>query len=269
MFDVSPISGTFGAEIHGLDASVALTPDVVGKLWETFDDYKVLVFRDQLAVGPPEHLAFARNFGTPEIHPYLTHVDDVPEVSIHESFGTGNYGKQADDRELKTPSGIHETWHTDGSTREVTSYISFLKAVDIPPYGRDTVYADMEAVLAGLSPAMQQFLEGLTAMHSWGMSDPDAPPIEQPVVVTNSRTGRKTLYVNKGYTRSIVGMGHDESDEVLGFLFRRCRYAEYQIRVRWAPGTIVMWDNQNTQHYLVQDIEYPRVMQRVMVTPDR
>jgi len=121
MFEVSPISGTFGAEIHGVDASATITPEVIAKLWETFFDYKLLVFRDQLAVGPREHLAFARNFGSPEIHPYLTHVSDVPEVSIHESFGTGDYGKQGDNRELKTPSGIHETWHTDGSTRTITS----------------------------------------------------------------------------------------------------------------------------------------------------
>jgi len=268
LFDVSPISGTFGAEVYGVDVAEPLSKRLVEKLTGVFLEYKVLVFRDQHAVGPQEQRAFACNFGAPEIHPYLHHVTDVPEVSIHESDGSGAYGKQADGVVLHSPSGIHETWHTDGSTRQVTSWISFLRAVDVPPYGRDTVYADMEAVFEGLSPATQSFLEGLKALHSWGISDPEAPPIEQPVVITNRRTKRKALYINRGYTRSIVGMGHDESEGLLRFLFDRCRYAEYQIRVRWHPGTIVMWDNENTQHYLVLDKDYPRVMHRIMVTPE-
>jgi taurine dioxygenase len=78
-------------------------------------------------------------------------------------------------------------------------------------------------------------------------------------------TGRKSLYVNRGYTRSIVGMKTDEARALLDFLFLQAHTPEYQVRVSWRPGDLVAWDNQRTQHYLVQDRKFHRVMHRVMV----
>jgi alpha-ketoglutarate-dependent taurine dioxygenase len=254
MIEKLQLTGNIGAEIRGLDLLEPMTGAEVDEVAKALSEHKVLAFRGLDRMGPKEHLAFAVQFGAPEIdeHPNHPDVDGVPGVKVirHE----GDLSRV-------------DSWHTDGSTREFTpSYISTLRAVDIPPFGRDTVFANMEAVFDSLHPGMQSFLEGLTAMHSWGHQRPEAPPVEHPVVLVHPISGRKSLYVNKYYTRSIVGLPINQSEELLNFLFLQSHWAEFQLRVRWEPGMMVMWDNTNTQHYLVMDVVYPRVMHRVMTT---
>ena len=164
---------------------------------------------------------------------------------------------------------VGDSWHTDGPPRELTQWFSFLLAHKVPPYGRDTLFADMEAAYQRLSPTLREFLEGLRAMNSWGVSNPDAAPVEHPVVITDPDTGCKSLYVNRLYTNSIVGMRKEESDMLLEFLFRQTNVPELQLRVSWNPGTLTIWDNEKTQHYLVRDKAYDRVMHRVMVNTGR
>jgi len=267
MFDIVPVTGSFGAEIRGVDLACPMTPELAEKLFQTMLDHKVLVFRGQLDLGPAEHLAFARHFGAPVVHPYYPGVPGHPEVTVLESTGTGRFGHVPDETDLSAPT-IKESWHTDGWHRENPTVLSMLRAVTVPPAGRDTLFADMEAAFEGLSTMTQRYLEPLRALNDWGKIDPTFEPVTRPVVVTNPHTGRKALYVNRSHTRSIVGMGFDESQAILELLFARARFPEYQIRVHWEPGTMVMWDNQNTQHYLVQDLEYPRTMHRVYVEPD-
>ena len=142
---------------------------------------------------------------------------------------------------------------------------SILQAVDVPPYGRDTVFADMEAAYEQLSKPMRELLGGLWAVHSWGPQKPDAPPVEHPVILEDAVSGRKTLYVNRAYTRSIAGLRRAESKTLLKYFFSLTHLSELQLRVSWKPGSIVMWDNEKTQHYLVRDLSYRRVMHRVML----
>jgi taurine dioxygenase len=269
MFDVTAITGSFGAEVSGVDLSRPLGEAERAELWETLLAYKLLVFRGQEAVGPRQLADLARNYGEPEVHPYHKHHDDDPSVAVLETDGGGRFSGYVSG-DMVRPAGLRGSWHTDGCTRARPAYISILEAVVIPPAGRDTVFADMEAVFAGLSEPTQRYVESLHALHSWGAQDPDAPPVEHPVVVVNEFTGRKALYVNTGYTRGIVGMTNShENDEILEFLCSLSGFPEYQARLHWEPGTIAMWDNQNTQHYLVQDVQFPRVMHRVMFAPEQ
>ena len=268
MFDVTAITGSFGAEVSGVDLSQPLGDAARDELWELLLAHKLLLFRGQTAVGPRELAELARNYGEPEIHPYHHHHPDAPAVAVLQTDGGGRFSGSVSG-DMVHPAGLRESWHTDGCTRQRPAYISILQAVVIPPAGRDTVYADMEAAFNGLSEPTQRYLESLRALQSWGPQDPDAPPVEHPVVVVNEFTGRKAVYVNKGYTRAIVGMTNSHEEEhILNFLFSLPRYPEYQCRVRWEPGTIAMWDNQNTQHYLVQDVQFPRTMHRVMFAPE-
>ena len=251
---VKPITGVFGAEISGVDMSKPIDKVTADQINQLITEYKVLVFRNQFSVGPVELTRFAENFGAPEVaaHPDLPDYPGVPSVKVITKDGT--YGQ--------------DTWHTDGATREKTRWFSFLQAIDIPPHGRDTLFADMEAVYEGLSPTMQQFFKGLTVLHSWGVSKPEALPIAHPMIMEDPATGRGTLYVNRGYTRSIVGLQPQESDLLLEYLYRRVYIPEYQVRVVWQPGTVTVWDNQRTQHYIVQDSRYRRTMHRVMTLVD-
>jgi taurine dioxygenase len=255
MLDITPINGTFGATVRGLSLEARVDDVDVAALGKALADHKVLVMPEVELAGADDLLALAERFGAAETveHPTHDHYPGLPGVKVLHSDGT----TRAD------------TWHTDGSTRVDTEWLTFLQAVDVPPYGRDTMFADMEAVFARLSRPMQEFLVGLTARHSWGSQRPDAPPVEHPVVMTDPRSGRKWLYVNRVYTREILGLTPDESANLLQFLFERVHQPECQLRVSWSPGTLAVWDNQITQHYLVYDYTYPRVMHRVMVVPHR
>ncbi len=249
-----PLTGTFGARVEGIDLAHPLARSELELLMEMLRQHKVLVFRDQRGVGPGELLAFSRNFGEPETEEHPTHpnLPDYPGVKVLES-------------NINIRQNVGDTWHTDGATRERTRCITVLQAIDVPSYGRDTLFADMEAAYRGLSGPMQTFLDGMTALHSWGRQKPGAPPVEHPVIHVDPTSGLKSLYVNQLYTQSIVELTADESRALLAFLYMQTHIPEIQLRVSWDPGTIVMWDNERTQHYLVLDQEYRRIMHRCMM----
>ena len=96
------------------------------------------------------------------------------------------------------------------------------------------------------------------------------PPAEHPVIRTHPVTGRRSIYVNAAFTSHIVGMEPDESEALLEHLYRQAAIPEYQCRLRWAPGTLALWDNRCAQHYAVRDY-WPatRVMERVTIVGDR
>ena len=137
---------------------------------------------------------------------------------------------------------------------------SILRAVTVPPSGGDTMFSDQEAAFAGLSPALQAFLETLTAVHdgkdqfqgildqvgqgTWeGKTFTALEPVEHPVVRTHPETGRKSLFVNRGFTSHIKGLERAESDALLAFLYNHAVMPEYTVRYHWTPGTIGFWDN--------------------------
>ncbi len=114
--------------------------------------YKVLVIRDQHALKPDDQLAFARRLGELEIHPFTPSLDGYPEILEFAHDGSAD---------------AREKWHTDLSFRQAPSMAAVLRAVVVPEFGRDTVFADMEAAYDGLSKPMQGFLHSLTAVHDW------------------------------------------------------------------------------------------------------
>ncbi|MGE0233550.1 MAG: TauD/TfdA dioxygenase family protein [Flavobacteriaceae bacterium] len=250
---ILPLTGYIGAEITDVDLR-ALTDAEVAAIDQAITDHKVLAFRDQMGVTARQLRDAAARFGEPETAPHYKHrpVDGLPSVLALVTDGKGFGGV------------VTDNWHSDRSPESTTDFLSFLQAIEIPPYGRDTMFADMEAAYENLSAPIRAMLEGLTAIHSYP-SDPSKPPVEHPVLKEDPRTGRKTLYVNKVYTRAIKGLRPDESDAILALLFRQAHVPEFQCRMQWRPGTIVAWDNQRTQHYIVQDKAHDRVMHRVMV----
>src|SRR3954452_6870594 len=112
MFRVEPLNGTFGARVVDVDLSVHLDDAAVGALTKTLREHKVLVFPDQIALGPREQLALAQRLGEPEYAPHPTHPDhdDAPGVKVLEST--------ARPVPRDEPAHTSDTWHTDGATRE-------------------------------------------------------------------------------------------------------------------------------------------------------
>ena len=271
-FSLAPLTPTIGAEVGDIDLSGPVDAETVDGLRAALRDWKVLFFRDQ-DITTEQHLAFARNFGDLEVHPFAPHKPDYPEVLAitHD----------------KDSRGRENTWHSDVTWREVPSLGSILRCLESPPVGGDTLFADMYAAYDGLSDAVKARIEGAKAVHDFahfrrslrkqGKSEAEIeafnrayPMVEHPVVRTHPETGRKALYVNAAFTQSIVGLEKDESDALLAHLYAQAAIPEYQCRFRWDVNSIAFWDNRSSQHYAASDY-WPAVrrMERVTIIGDR
>jgi taurine dioxygenase len=267
-----PMTPTIGAEVEGVDLTRPLDARTVAAMRQALLDWKVLFFRDQ-DITTEQHLAFARNFGDLEVHPFAPQKPGYPEV-LAITHDANSRGKE-------------NTWHSDVTWRLEPSLGSILRALEIPPVGGDTLFADMYAAYDGLSDEVKARVEGRTAIHDFvnfrrgmrkkGMSEEEIaafdrqyPKAEHPVIRTHPETGRKAIYVNAGFTQHIVGMDKAESDALLAHLYAQAAIPEYQCRFRWSKNAIAFWDNRSSQHYAASDY-FPAVrrMERVTVAGDR
>ena len=273
---ILPSTPTIGAEIGGLDLDRPLSSEEGDLLRAAWLEFKVLFFRDQ-DISYESHVRLGQFFGEIEGHPVIPHVPGYPEVLRIE----GVEGVQLTADTL-APFQAYNKWHTDVTFRERPSIASILRARTLPPLGGDTLWADTAAAYAGLPQAVKDRIEGLEAEHdivrSFGgrvteekraQLARDFPPVRHPVVRTHPETGEKILYVNYTFTSRIVGLDEDESDSLLKLLFDRIKVPEYQVRFRWTPNAIGIWDNRSTQHYAVGDY-WPahRLLERVTVAGD-
>lgn len=269
---ILPMTPTIGAEIEGIDLSRPLSASTVSALRQALLDWKVLFFRDQ-DITTEQHLAFARQFGDLEVHPFAPHKPGFPEV----------LAITHDDKS----KGRENTWHSDVTWRLEPSLGSILRAIEVPPVGGDTLFADMYAAYDGLKDAVKARIDGAMAVHDFthfraGMRkrgkteaeiaafEEQYPMVEHPVVRTHPETGRKCIYVNAAFTLHIVGMDKAESDALLAHLYAQAAIPEHQCRFRWGKNSIAFWDNRASQHYAVSDY-FPAVrrMERVTVIGDR
>ncbi len=251
--EVARLSGSLGAEIRGVSLTKADAAEA-GRILSLLIEHQVLFFPGQ-HLTPDEHVAFGRLFGALEPHPNLAADGERPEFfELRAVSGAG---------------GIADEWHSDLSCQAEPSQLSILHMVKCPPVGGDTMWANTYKAYDELSPAMQDFCEGLSALHdahAHGNSDQTAV---HPVVRVHPVTGKKSLFVNEHFTRRIVELSHDESDALLHFLTRFVTSPRFTVRYRWTPGTIAIWDNRCTQHHVLNDFEGERVIQRVTVMGDR
>jgi len=265
-FDTLPLTPSIGAEIHGIDLAAELSDDVIADIRKALLTYKVIFFRDQ-DISRDQHIAFARRFGKLEVHPMTPADQPHPEVLVLNS-GPG-HRTQADH------------WHSDVTWRAEPSMGSILRARHVPQIGGDTVWADMAAAYAGLSPALKDWLHGLTAVHdgsAFAVMQGKAvesfhelyPPQHHPIVRTHPETGVRSLFVNSGFTKAVDGLSAKESDWLLDHLFAQVAVPEYQCRFRWTANSIAFWDNRSTQHYATADyLPARREMDRVTIVGDR
>ena len=273
---ISPATPTIGAEISGLGLDRPLTSAEGELLRAAWLRFKVVFFRDQ-DISHESHVRLGRFFGELEGHPVIPSVEGYPEILKIE----GVEGVQLTADTL-APFQAYNKWHTDVTFREKPSITSILRARNLPPLGGDTMWADTAAAYAGLPQPVKDRIEGLEAEHdivrSFGgrVSEEkraqlarDFPPVRHPVVRSHPETGEKILYVNYTFTSRIIGVSEEDSDSLLRLLFDRIKVPEYQVRFRWTPNAIGIWDNRSTQHYAVGDYwpEY-RLLERVTVSGD-
>ena len=280
--DLRHLSGSIGTEIRGVDVR-DLTDEAVAAIRQVWIDRRVVFFPEQ-HLDPAEHLAFARRFGEPtEGHPVVPGIPGNPEVfEIDYTAASELYATYGD----VTTRERGVSWHTDVTYVKRPPLGSILRAVEVPPNGGDTQFSDQVAAFAGLSPALQQFLLGLTAIHDgkaqfqgildlvgegrWeGEAFTSIEPVEHPLVRTHPESGEKLLFVNPGFTSRIKELTRNESDNLLAFLYAHSTRPEYTVRYHWRTGDIGFWDNRSTQHAVVGDFgDQHRVIQRVTLRGD-
>ncbi|MGH7154363.1 MAG: TauD/TfdA dioxygenase family protein, partial [Acetobacteraceae bacterium] len=269
---VAPIAGAVGAELSGVDLSLALADAAVAVIREAWLAHGVVFFRNQDL--PPERLlGLARRFGTVLEYPFLRGLDEYPEVVpvVKLQHERSNFG------------GV---WHSDTAYLPQPPMGTMLVAREVPPFGGDTLFASQTCAYDALSDGMRRMLEGLRAVNSSAKAEVsktredrvrdsarnDAKrsyEAEHPVVRTHPETGRKALYVNIAHTQRFVGMTDEESAPLLGYLFRHQVRPEFTCRFRWAPGSVAFWDNRCTLHNPVNDYHgHRRVMHRVTLAGD-
>jgi taurine dioxygenase len=267
--NVTPLAGALGAQVGGVDLG-EVDDATFAEIHRAWLEHQVLFFRDQ-DLMPEQHKAFGARFGALQIHPYLHSRRDEghPEIVILESDAERPF--------------VAAGWHSDVTFIECPPMGSVLRAVEVPDWGGDTMWASMYAAYEALSGTMQRLLGELVAVHDTsktfsraaypaeGHPDPDAmPQVEHPVVRTHPETGRKALFVNSAFTRKIKGMRSAESGALLGFLYQHMATPELTCRFHWEKNSVALWDNRCTQHRAVADnLKAHRRMERVTIEGDR
>jgi taurine dioxygenase len=200
-----------------------------------------------------QHVAFGRHFGVLEGHPNLKNpFSDLPEIfELAASRG-----------------GVADEWHSDITFQSQPSVMAILNMVKCPTLGGDTMWANMYQAYEALSAPLRQLCEGLTALHDAAPHGrPDLTAIH-PVVRRHPVSKRKSLFVNAHFTRRLVELSHEESQVLLDYLTRWVSNPRFTVRYRWSQGTVAMWDNRCTQHFVINDFAEERIIQRVTVMGD-
>lgn len=248
---VTRLAGSLGAEIQGLSLS-NLNTTQVETIKNLLHEHLVLFFPQQF-LDIEAHVALGRHFGPLDSHPNLNN-PFTPHDQVFEL--AASHG------------GLADEWHSDISFSPNPSVMSILNMIECPSVGGDTMWASAYAAYEALSPPMQDLCEGLTALHDAAPhGSPDIATIH-PVVRIHPVTQRKALFVNQHFTRRIVEMSHEESKVLLEYLIRWIASPRFTVRYHWQKGTIAMWDNRCTQHFVLSDFNEQRVIQRVTVMGD-
>jgi len=265
-----PVSPALGAVIEGVQLAPGMDDTIVAGVREALLEHKVVWFRDQSLDGM-SITAVARRFGIPtEAHPVEPSLEGHPEVLPLDS----EEGARAD------------VWHSDLTFQECPPLGALLHAVEIPPVGGDTIWADMTGAYASLSPPLRQFVDELSATHSptkaggyfagrdrtggEAAGRTAMTATRHPLVRTHPETGERSLFVNPLFTDKVDGLRRHESDVLLALLYEAAVAPERLVRWRWEAGDVAFWDNRCTMHYALLDFGTERRrMLRVALEGDR
>ena len=274
--DVKLLSGALGAEISGIDLKDS-SKENYERINNLLLEHKVIFFRNQ-DITHEEQIALAQNWGPLENHAYVKGLDKHPEIV-----------RIVKTKEEKNQWG--ENWHTDVSYNVKPTKAVILKSIKIPPVGGDTCFSNMELAWETLNEDIKEKIKDKKAIHSSlgaeffidnykGMTghekiNYDEYSNEHPIVRTHPETGNKILYVNWTYTKQIVGLEKEESDEILKKIFEHQARLDLTCRFNWTENAVAMWDNRSVLHYAIADF-YPgrglgheRIMDRIAIEGDQ
>lgn len=273
MFEVRPLTPTFGAEVIGCQIEENPSPELIEAVKGLWARYKILLFRDQ-SITEASLVDFSRRFGELEIHVRTEFLSpENPEILYisNKKEGGKTIGILAD-----TEVG----WHYDQIYLPRPAVGSLLAAHTLPASGGNTEFADMTAAFEALPESVRNRLDGAEAIQSYeafnnSYSVPTSeeqkkrsPDIRQPVVRTHPVTGQKAIYICPGMTTEIVGWDKAESDEMLDYLFDWCVQPRFVYSHQWRDNDALLWDNACTMHRRDPfDQNQMRLMKRTTIRP--
>ena len=279
---IQSVSPHIGADVIGADLRQPVGDNLFRELHQAWVDADgLLVIRDQ-RLTPEQQIAFSRQFGE------LASAGDNPVIQKYTLPGYPEIFRVSNKKQDGEPLGREDAgtyWHSDGTWQTFPSKASILYGIEIPRVGGNTMFADLYQAWETLTPTLQRMIDGLKAVHA--MANADGTSFEReftgkgdvvaaktavhPLVITHPDSGRKALFVNRGYTAQIVGLSRPESDALLGFLFQHSTAPELVYRHNWRPHDLVIWDNRCTAHYAIPDYKAigDRYLHRTSVKGDR
>jgi taurine dioxygenase len=274
--EIQLVSGAIGAEVRGIDLRDDIGGNEAAALNDALHNHNVLFFRDQ-SLEPRQQVSAAALFGEPDVYPFIEGMKDIPEVI----------------EIIKTPTDARNfggSWHSDTAYLPKPALGTMLYAVEVPPSGGDTMFANTGAAYEALSDGMREMLDDLVGVNDSdnGYGGSRAKVMakldtmkdsyneaatsyrsEHPIVRTHPATGRKGLYVSRSHTERFKDMTIEESAPLINFLCDHIIRPEFTCRFRWTPGAVAIWDNRITQHYAINDYSgSKRHMRRVTLKGD-
>jgi taurine dioxygenase len=264
---VEPITGAAGAQISGVDLTRPLPDRVLQEVMVAFEHFLVILFRDQ-KITNDQHKAFSRYFGE---------LTELPQAPIY----AGQADMQEVRREAHEPVSVvpFTRFHTDSPFLARPPLCMVMRALDVPKFGGDTAFANMYLAYEGLSAGLKETLSRLKVVYSgkdiWSKNAALATDKQlrlreshsfkeeelentHPAVRSHPRTGRKALYVTNAYFKRFEGWSEEDSKPLLDYLAGMPYRIQYQVRVRWKPDTLIVWDNRFLQHCGIHDYENER-----------
>jgi alpha-ketoglutarate-dependent taurine dioxygenase len=267
------LSPAGGIEIEGADLSQPVSASFAALIRQALLDHRIVVVRDQSLSKEQQH-DFTRNFG--EIEDHVARHSDARYGIVHSVTNLDAVGNPTDALDMRG----NYFWHTDKSYHAVPSLMTMLHAVELPPAGGDTQFANMVLAYRALPPAMKDRLAGLRAVHSWEQSrlksgsQPaseteirERPPVSHPIVRTHPETGEMALYIGN-HAATIEGMEEAEGVALLAELLAHATQPEFVYTHHWRPGDLVIWDNRALLHRAMANYEmsqHRRVLHRTVV----
>jgi alpha-ketoglutarate-dependent taurine dioxygenase len=256
--EIEKLAESLGAEIRGVDLSQPIAPELFARIRAAWLEHMVLRFRGQ-KLTDPQLLAFSRNFGeldppgpNPLGRPFLP---DHPQMNVISNIKEGGVplGGLGDGEAI---------WHADMTYVERPPMATILYAIEIPPSGGDTYWANMVLAYEALPATLKRRIDSLEAVHdatynSAGamrkgykeVTDPrTAPGARHPLVRTHPETGRRSLFLGRRRNSYVLGLELDESERLLDELWRHATQRQFTFRQQWRVGDVMVWDNRCTLH---------------------
>jgi alpha-ketoglutarate-dependent taurine dioxygenase len=271
----APLSEAGGVTVTGLDLSVPLAPTRLERIREAFRVHHILVFPEQV-LSREEQFAFIASFGEIERHG-VRNAQTKRYTAAHVISNLDHDGNPVD-RSISPVSNYR--WHTDKAYYPMPPMLTALYAVEMPPRGGDTEFANTAMGYAALAEATKRRIEGLRVVFYWGAGarKPDATPrleavlrehpsVDHPLVRTHPETAEKALYLGN-HASHILGMPEKEGRALLDALLDHTTRPRFVYAHHWCKGDLVMWDNRCLLHRAVANYDigrYRRILHRSIV----